>query len=537
VKAREQAREQARKKLAWESEGLNRVEEKDFDVIVIGGGHNGLVAAGYLAQSGLKVHLIEANSTLGGASSSQRIFPGVDAKLSRYSYLVSLLPDQILRDLNLDFQVIKRKVSSYTPTKIGGTSSDTGLLITPDDDGANRRSFQDIEASDDFENWQKFYQKILQAAPAIAETFLQPLPTLDELKEKIPEDVYQMLFEIPLGESLEKYFTNDLLRGVVLTDGLIGTFTDAFDPSLAANKCFLYHLVGNGTGEWNVPKGGMGALVDALTHRLRELGVTFQLGARVNEISTGKVFVEGSILTTRFIVVATSPKQMAQLQGKKAPQHLPGSQIKMNMVLKKLPELKSEIPAEIAFAGTFHIDEGFDQLQRAYQQAAAGFLPDQIPAEIYCHTLTDSSILAPDLVAQGYHTLTLFAIHTPYQLFLRGDESVKESAKDRLISQLNSYLKKPIWEVLARDSNGDYCLEIKTPLDLEQELNLPEGNIFHGDLEFPIRKSGELLKWGSESDDPTIFLGGAGARRGGGVSGIAGHNAAMAILEILNAEK
>ncbi len=525
------------------------MEQRDFDVIVIGGGHNGLVAAGYLAQSGLKVHLIESSPTLGGATASQQIFPGVDAKLSRYSYLVSLLPDQIVSDLKLDFQVIKRKVASYTPTNIGGTSSDqnsdqnsnqnsdTGLLIIPNDDRANRESFQGIGAEDDFENWKKFYQKILQAAPAIADTFLQPLPTLDELKAKIPEDVFQMLFEIPLGESLEKFFTNDLLRGVVLTDGLIGTFTDAFDPSLAANKCFLYHLLGNGTGEWNVPKGGMGALVDALTHRLQELGVTFQLGARVNKISTGKVFVEGSILTTRFIVVATSPKQMAQLQGRQAPDHLPGSQLKMNMVLKKLPELKSEIPAEIAFAGTFHFDEGFNQLQRAYQQAAAGFLPDQIPAEIYCHTLTDSSILAPDLASQGYHTLTLFALHTPYQLFLHEGERVKELAKDRLISQLNSYLREPIWEALARDSNGDYCLEIKSPLDLERELNLPEGNIFHGDLEFPIRKSGELLKWGSESDDPTIFLGGAGARRGGGVSGIAGHNAAMAILEILNLEK
>lgn len=521
------------------------MEEQDFDVIVIGGGHNGLVAAAYLAQAGLKVHLIEANPTLGGATASTQIFPGVDAKLSRYSYLVSLLPDQIVSDLNLDFQVIKRKVSSYTPIKIsdtsgntsGNSSADTGLLITPHDNGGNQRSFQDIGAEGDFENWQNFYQKILKAAPAIADTFLQPLPTLDELKEKIPEDVFQLLFEIPLGESLEKYFSNDLLRGVVLTDGLIGTFTDAFDPSLAANKCFLYHLVGNGTGEWNVPQGGMGALVEALIHRLNELGVTFQLGATVNEISTGKVFVDGSALRTRFIVLATSPKEMARLQGKQAPKHLPGSQIKMNMVLTKLPELKSGLSAEIAFAGTFHIDEGFDQLQSAYRQAAAGALPDQIPAEIYCHTLTDSSILAPDLTSQGYQTLTLFALHTPYQLFLDEGENVKELAKDRLISQLNSYLKEPIWEVLARDSNGDYCLEIKSPLDLEQELNLPEGNIFHGDLEFPIVKSGESLRWGSESDDPTIFLGGAGARRGGGVSGIAGHNAAMAILEILEQKK
>jgi phytoene dehydrogenase-like protein len=141
--------------------------------------------------------------------------------------------------------------------------------------------------------------------------------------------------------------------------------------------------------------------------------------------------------------------------------------------------------------------------------------------------------LEPDLVRAGFQTLTLFALHTPYQLFLEDNKVIKELALKRLIGQLNSYLIDPIEECLAVDSDGMLAIEIKSPLDLEEEIGLPMGNIFHSDLTFPWREESEEIRWGSETDDPSIFLGGAGARRGGGVSGIAGHNAAKAILEIV----
>lgn len=203
------------------------------------------------------------------------------------------------------------------------------------------------------------------------------------------------------------------------------------------------------------------------------------------------------------------------------------------MVLEKLPRLRSGVSPEYAFAGTFHFDEGMDEMQRAFAEASAGSLPRQIPAEIYSHTLSDRSILDADLDKRGFHTLTLFALHTPYQLFTRGNESVKEEAKRRLLHQLNSYLADPIEECLAKDEDGQFCIEVKSPLDLESELGLPEGNIFHGDLEFAFREESENLLWGSETRTENLFLAGAGARRGGGVSGIGGHNAAMAILEHL----
>ncbi len=504
------------------------------DVLVIGGGHNGLVAACYLADAGLDVQLIEAREELGGATTSKEVFKGVGARLSRYSYLVSLLPDQIVTDLNLNFETISREISSFTPT-----ADDRGLLISRKWDERTEQSFSTVGVGSDAKAWQDFYGEIAEAAPIIAETFLKPLPTREELRRALKPSTFSTFFTQPLGHSLSERFRSDLVRGIVLTDGLIGTFTDAFDRSLLANRCFLYHLVGNGTGEWRVPKGGMGALVDQLVARARTLGVKISPGVRAKSIESGEVFVEGSDhqmirLKPRFIVAAISPREIDRLMGRSSHRPFaPGSQLKINMVLEKLPRLRSGVSPEDAFAGTFHFDEGMDEMQRAFAEASAGSLPRQIPAEIYSHTLADRSVLDADLDERGFHTLTLFALHTPYQLFTRGNESVKEEAKRRLLHQLNSYLEDPIEECLAKDEDGQFCIEVKSPFDLESELGLPEGNIFHGDLEFAFREESENLLWGSETRTENLFLAGAGARRGGGVSGIGGHNAAMSILEHL----
>ena len=203
------------------------------------------------------------------------------------------------------------------------------------------------------------------------------------------------------------------------------------------------------------------------------------------------------------------------------------------MVLSSLPELKSGIDPRIAFSGTFHINESLSQLEAAYEQAKAGKIPDQIPAEMYCHTLTDRSILSSELQSSEIQTLTVFVLHTPASLFENNHDQVKAEITEKVLSGLNNYLKEPIEGFLLRDSSGKPCIEVKTPQELEAEIDLPRGNIFHGDLEFPWKGDDETIKWGSETISPRIFIAGAGARRGGGVSGIAGHNAARAALERL----
>jgi phytoene dehydrogenase-like protein len=151
---------------------------------------------------------------------------------------------------------------------------------------------------------------------------------------------------------------------------------------------------------------------------------------------------------------------------------------------------------------------------------------------MYCHSLSDNSILSDELNQKGFHTLTIFALHTPAKLFDKEPVKTKELAKQRALSALNQYLVEPIESCLASDVNGDLCIEVKSPIDLESEIFLPRGNIFHKDLCLPFKEDGSEIKWGVETNHPRVFLCGAGAIRGGGVSGIAGHNAAMAVLEL-----
>ena len=161
-----------------------------------------------------------------------------------------------------------------------------------------------------------------------------------------------------------------------------------------------------------------------------------------------------------------------------------------------------------------------------------GIFPDELPLEMYCHSLSDNSILSDELNQKGFHTLTIFALHTPAKLFDKEPVKTKELAKQRALSALNQYLVEPIESCLANDVNGDLCIEVKSPIDLENEIFLPRGNIFHKDLSLPFKEDGSEIKWGVETNHPRVFLCGAGAIRGGGVSGIAGHNAAMAVLEL-----
>ena len=499
------------------------MSSKKYDVVIIGGGHNGLVAATYLARAGKSVRILEANPEIGGASQSVRTFPQFDANLSRYSYLIALLPDKIVSDLGLSFECISREVSSYTPY-----GENKGLYVSRIWDALTESSFYELDPSGkEAQAWQTFYAEIAEFAERIAPTMLQPLKTRSELKQQIDLDsTWQYLIETPIGEVIKERFKNDVVRGVVLTDALIGTFASAFD--LQANICFLYHLIGNGTGEWKVPKGGMGALVAELVRVATESGVEISLNSRAVKVesSSSDVTVQlenGETVIGEYLLSNAAPGVLAKLRGTSAPKSLDGSQMKINILLKRLPQLKSGIDPRLAFAGTFHANESFNQCESVFKDAQAGVMPEKMPIEMYCHTLTDPSILGQDLQDAGYQTLTLFGLHTPASLFDGDNDAAREVALKSALASLNDYLAEPIEDVIA-------AIEVKTPLDIEEAIGLPRGNIFHKDLSMPFREDGTEESWGVETDDPRIFICGAGAVRGGGVSGIPGHNAAMAIL-------
>ncbi|WP_420000255.1 phytoene desaturase family protein [Streptomyces boninensis] len=508
-----------------------------YDAVVIGGGHNGLTAAAYLARAGRSVLVLERLDHTGGAAVSTQAFAGVDARLSRYSYLVSLLPQKIVDDLGLRFAVRKREVSSYTPTKRGGRA--TGLLVERSAT-ATRDSFARLTGGDrEYEAWQRFYGSTQRLAERVFPTLTEPLPSRAELRARIGDDAaWDAFFERPLGETVEAHFADDLVRGIVLTDGLIGTFASAHDPSLRQNRCFLYHVIGGGTGDWDVPVGGMGALTDALAGAARTAGAELATGCEATAIATDGRTAEVTYRTAegeatvaaRHVLVGASPEALAGLLGDPPPEPAEGAQLKVNMLLRRLPRLKDRaVDPRQAFAGTFHIAEDYGQLETAYRQAAAGELPQAPPSEIYCHSLTDPSILGADLIRDGYQTLTLFGLHAPARLFADGNDTAREALLKATLEQLDAVLDEPIADVLATDADGRPCIEAKTPLDLERDLRLPGGNIFHRDLSFPYA-TGDTGRWGVETAHANVLLCGAGAVRGGGVSGIPGHNAAMAVL-------
>ncbi|WP_225811238.1 phytoene desaturase family protein [Streptomyces spinosus] len=509
-----------------------------YDAVIVGAGHNGLVAAAYLARAGRSVLVLERLDHTGGATVSTRPFAGVDARLSRYSYLVSLLPEKIVRDLGLDFRVRSRTISSYTPAERAGRP--TGLLVGGGEQ-RTREAFARLTGGDrEYEAWQRFYGMTAHVAQRVFPTLTEPLPTRGELRRRIDDEAaWRALFEEPVGAVIERTFTDDLVRGVVLTDALIGTFADAHDPTLVQNRCFLYHVIGGGTGAWDVPVGGMGALSDALAAAARAAGARIATGHEALRIDTDGTTAEVVYRTAggegtaaaRHVLVNASPHELAALTGGPAPEPVEGAQLKVNMLLTRLPRLRDpDADPREAFAGTFHIAEGYRQLATAHAQAAAGELPAAPPSEIYCHSLTDPTILGAGLAERGYHTLTLFGLHAPARLFDRDNEAVREELLTSTLAQLDAHLAEPLADCLATDADGRPCIEAKTPLDLERDLRLPGGNIFHRALSWPYAEQ-DGGRWGVETRHPNVLLCGAGAVRGGGVSGVPGHNAAMAVLE------
>jgi len=500
------------------------------DVIIVGGGHNGLVAATYLALAGKRVTVLERLDYVGGATVSASPFDGVDARLSRYSYLVSLLPVRVIRDLGLDVTLAHRRYSSYTPKP--GTAG--GLLIDNGDAAATA-----IALGSDAAAWSQFYSGTARLARALFPTVTEPLITRSEARRAVADDaLWESLIERPVGAAIAGAFGSDLVRGVVLTDALIGTFAPNVDESLAGNRCFLYHVIGNGTGDWDVPVGGMGAITSELSRAAREAGAEILTGAEVTAITPdGAVTFGDRTLHGSWVLANVAPYELARLLGEDA-ERPEGSQAKVNLLVSRLPRLReTSIDPAAAFGGTFHINETWSQLDTAFGAAAGGALPSPLPGEIYCHSLTDSSILSPELQAVGAQTLTFFGLHVPDRLATEANNSeLRATVQAAALASLNSVLAEPIEDLLLRDAAGNPTIETKTTLDLEHALGMPGGNIFHGPLSWPFAEDDADLatpaqRWGVATSHPRILLCGAGAQRGGAVSGLGGHNAAMAVLE------
>ena len=272
-----------------------------YDACIIGGGHNGLVAATLLAKAGRSVLVLERRDHVGGAAVSERPWAGVDARISRYSYLVSLMPRALREQLGLRTEMRRRSVSSYSPRQDG-----TGLLI---------RSGEPPGA-----NWAAFEELTGKVARAVFPTLTEPLLSRAQLRARVGDlAAWEALFERPLGHVLRKYFEDDFERGIIATDALIGTFAGLEDESLRQNRCFLYHVIGNETGDWDVPVGGMGALTEELAALAWAAGAEVRLGCEVTSIETdgvgAEVFFDGGSVPARRVLANVAPAVLARLLG------------------------------------------------------------------------------------------------------------------------------------------------------------------------------------------------------------------------------
>jgi phytoene dehydrogenase-like protein len=507
------------------------------------------VAASYLGRAGLSVLLLEKNNYIGGATTSQKVFPDYDARLSRYSYLVSLFPEKIVRDLGLKLELRHRATGSFTPYIKSGRHD--GLLISNVDEAQSRRSMVDLTGSEaEFEQMKKFYNLSRVFAEHSWDTMLEPLVSKEEMKRRfdvddVSREAWRSLAEEPLGRALERYFQDDLVRGLVLTDAKVGIFTHPHDPSLVQNRCFLYHLIGNKTGEWKVPVGGMGAVARELEQAARSAGAEFLTDVDLVDVDLGQKTksvafrADGKKQTveSRFLLANFGRNVLAKYSGKTyRPEAIDeGSVFKMNMLLRRLPKLKAQkYPSQQAWCGTFHSDEGYDQMNVSYEQATKGRLPERTPCEVYCHTLTDESILSPKLREQGFHTITLFGLDAPYSLFAKDNETMRKQAEKRFLESMNQWLEEPLEDCLAVARDGTLCVESKSPVDIENSLGMYHGNIFQDSPTWPFATKAEQVgTWGVETEWENVFLCGSSALRGGAVSGIPGHNAAKKVLGII----
>jgi phytoene dehydrogenase-like protein len=461
--------------------------------------------------------------------------------VSRYAELVSLMPERLMADLELDLRLASRPVASYTPYERDGGRR--GLLVENPEGKRTRTSFLELtDSGREYDAWCSFYSEVAAMARSVEPTLLEPLPWERDVSAHVDEATWRDFVTKPLGQVIEKRFTDDVVRGLVGSDALAGSFGTLNDPSLEQNRSFLYRMIGRGTGEQRVPIGGMGALTQALARAATAAGAELRLRAGVSAIRTGEDGNEvdfdtadgPATVAASYVLASVAPWVLHILLGEPDdPETKPvGSQLKVNLLLDRLPRLKSGVDPQVAFAGTMHVASSWSQLEAAYDQAVRGSLPSTIPSEVCCASLADPSLLGDG--SPGSQVLSLVTLQTPASI-LDADPSVGDEAVRRAIAALDEHLLDPIASVVARDAQGNACLEAKTPQDVEAELAMPGGHPHHGQLDWPWASNRSRLEtpdqqWGVPTGLPRVFLAGAGARRGGAVSGVPGHNAAMAVL-------
>lgn len=550
------------------------MSERDYDAIVVGAGHNGLIAAGYLARAGRRVLVLERRDIVGGACVTEEVWPGY--RVSTAAYLCSLLRPEIVRDLELaryGFDIYRRETAGFAPFPDG-----RALFLYPDAERTTHALRQFCrETPEDVEAYFQFEADIERAAEAVDTWLLREPPDGYDLRDTFAargiEHLYGPFLEGSVRDLLDARFRSEALKAVLATDGLIGTYGGPSTPGTA--YVLLHHYLGTvlgARGAWGYVRGGMGRITQALAQFVTAHGGEIRTGAPVARVlvedsppplhptpytphplpggesrrcvgvvlESGEEIRAGVVLSNAdpyrtFVGLVGDAFPLAERHGNPAWRTLVtqgGASAKINLAVSELPrftclpERQSDGSPGPEHLGTIHFCPNVDFLERAWEEAARGYPSTEPMVEMYVQTATDASLTPP-----GKHILSLFVQYFPYNLASGLDlDTEREKFADRAIALVGRYAPNVPGAILQR--------QILTPRDLESRFGLTGGHIFHGDLLPPNlwaeRPAPGFARY--RTSLPGLYLCGSGAHPGGCVFGAPGYNAAHAVLQDLSAD-
>ena len=519
-----------------------------YDAAVIGGGHNGLVAAAYLAKGGKSVVVLEQRHLVGGATVTEEIYPGFNYTVM--SYVVSLLRPEIIRELELPKHglAILPLESTLTPLPNGDH------LYR---DGDHYRSFRDItrfsprdaEAYEDYGQTMYFMAKAVKYILGI----VPPDPTKNRPRDLAgllklarhmlglgQDDLFTLakLMTMSSADFVGRWFESEPLMATLAASGIIGTYLGPRSPGTA--YVLLHHYMGEIDGQfraWGFAKGGTGGIAEAIASSARSLGVEIRTEARVDQVLTesgraaGLVLAGGEEILAPIVLSSLDPKRtfLELVDPRQLPEELVtsirnfnirGSSAKVNLALDAAPELACRPGFGRHLAGAISISPNIDYLEQAYDDAKYG----RFSAHPYIDIIIPSMI-DPGMAPPGKHVMSCFVQYAPYRLKNGGWHQSREALGDKVVETLSQYFPKIKEIILHR--------QVVTPLDIEEMTGLSQGNIFQGELSlsqlFFLRPAAGLAQY--KTPIQGYYQCGSGSHPGGGITGAPGR---LAALEILN---
>lgn len=523
-----------------------------YDAIIVGGGHNGLIAGTYLQKAGLDTLILERRYIVGGACVTEEVFPGY--KVSTTSYVCSLLRPEVIRDLELKkygYEVIQRNPSSFSPYP-----GNKYLMFWKDQkktcEEIAKFSKKDAAAYPEFEKkieeLSKFVQPLLTMVPPDP-TSTSPSDLWGTLKlllkvKGLGRDIYEQMrvFSMSVADYLDLWFESEELKTRLATDGVIGAWAGPYSPGTA--YVLFHHVMGETdgqTGVWGYIKGGMGTVTQALAKSFEAAGGTIQTKAEVDRIivkegvAVGVALKDGREFYAKKVLSNCDPhRTFLNFVGE---EHLPGDftqsvktirmrsgVVKINLALKGLPDFTALPGSEAGpqHRGTIHVAPNMDYMERAFDDAKHG-RPSQSPVIEMTIPSTVDNTLAP----AGKHVMSMFTQYAPYERKdgKKWDETTKKEYANRVIECVAEYA--PNFPSIVE------AFQVLTPVDLEQEYGLTGGNIFHGEMTldqmFFMRPLPKYCNFRTPIQN--LYLCGSGAHPGGGVMGAPGMIAAKVVMK------